>query len=225
MCGRFGLFVPPDVLEARYDADLAFDYEPRYNVAPGGPGVAAVRNEAPARIDSLRWGLVPGWADDPDGFPTLLNVRAETVAEKPAFRDAFAERRCLIPASLFYEWTGGRGMPYAIGTDGEALFSMAGLWETWSGDGETVRSVAIVTTEANDVVAPIHDRMPVVLEPDEETVWLESGDAEVVQSLLDPYPDELTDAHEVSTKVNDPANDSPEVVQPVGEQSGLGEFG
>lgn len=227
MCGRFGLFAQPSDLEQRFDATFSYDYEPRYNIAPEGPGLAAVRNDSPAAIDRLRWGLLPRWVDDPEDFPTLINARAETVAEKPAFRDAFEKRRCLIPANNFYEWTGRKAsrVPYAIGVDDESVFAMAGLWETWSRNGDEVVSAAIVTTEANEVVAELHDRMPVILDREEERRWLETDDVDARQSLLDPFPADRTTAYEVSTAVNNPANEGPELVEPVGtDQSGLGEF-
>ncbi|MFB6359970.1 MAG: SOS response-associated peptidase [Halobacteriales archaeon] len=227
MCGRYGLWVQPDDLEQRFDAELTFEYEPRYNIAPEGPGIAAVRNKAADEIDRLRWGLLPSWVDDADEFPDLINARAESVAEKPSFRDAFEQRRCLLPASSFYEWTDrrGRSVPYCIGPTDQDVFAMAGLWETWSSNGEIVRTAAIITTEANDAVADIHHRMPVILDPDEETRWLEAEPTEALDSLLRPYPAERMDAYEVSPAVNDATNDSPGLIDPVGgEQSGLGEF-
>lgn len=227
MCGRFGLFARLDAIEDYFDAAFTFDYAPRYNIAPEGSGIAAVRNESPDGIDQLRWGLLPGWVDDPEDFPTLINARSETAAEKPAFREAFATRRCLIPATNFYEWTGRTGsrVPHAIGLQDRELFAMAGLWETWSANGDEVRSATILTTDANDVVGELHDRMPVILAPDEERRWLHADDEDELQALLDPYPGDRTTAVEVSTKVNDPANEGPALIEPVGgEQRGLGDF-
>jgi len=228
MCGRFSLFVPPAVLEERFDAEVAGTLLPRYNVAPGDD-VSAIRNDDSRTIDSLTWGLLPGWVDDPDDFPRPINARAETVAEKPSFRDAFADRRCLVLADGFYEWQGHRGskQPYRIArADGEP-FAFAGLWETWGSNGGTLRTTTIVTTASNETVGAVHDRMPVILEPDEERRWLAGDDADELRSMLDPYPDDDLDVHPVSTAVNDPSNDSPDLVEPVdvGEQSGLGEFG
>lgn len=231
MCGRFSLYVPPDVLEARFDAEVSEEYHPSANVAPDQP-VAAIRDDAPAEIGQLTWGLLPGWVDDPEGYSRPINARAETVAEKSSFRDAFEKRRCLVLADGFYEWSGepGRKRPYRVQrADGEP-FAFAGLWESWAppsgAEGETRRTTTIVTTDANDVVEPIHDRMPVMLEPDEERRWLADGDPGELQSLLDPYPSGLLDAFEVSTRVNDPANASPAVAEPLDHgQSGLGEFG
>lgn len=240
MCGRFSLFVPPSVLEERFDATASGPIVPRYNVAPRDD-VAAIRNDDAETIDALGWGLVPSWVDDPDDYPRPINARAETVAEKPSFRDAFAERRCLVLADGFYEWKGDRGakQPYRIARPDDEPFAFAGLWEAWGanggdsvgggidGDGESLRTVTIVTTDANDTVGAIHDRMPVILEPDEERRWLADADPEELHSMLDPYPDDGLEAYPVSKAVNDPANDSPDVVEPVDvdEQSGLGDFG
>lgn len=222
MCGRFSLFVPPDVLVERFDADPEVAIEARYNIAPGDQ-VATISNTRRGVIDAFQWGLVPDWAGD-DWTPQI-NARSETVAEKPAFRDAFAERRCLVLADGFYEWQSGRGakQPYRVQrTDGDP-FAFAGLW-TDRGDTSTV---AIVTTTANEVVEPVHDRMPVMLGPGEERRWLAAEDAETLQALLDPFPAAQTEAYPVSTAVNDPRNDSPSVVEPVAvdEQAGLEDFG
>lgn len=228
MCGRFGLYLAPDDLEERFDGTIEFDYEPRYNIAPEGSGTAVVTNEAPDEIDQLRWGLRPEWVDEPDDWPHPINARAETVAEKRSFRDAFEHRRCLVPANNFYEWTGRRGrrIPYSIGVGDQETFSMAGLWASWSENGSSVRSFTIITTAANEVVGELHDRMPVILDRDEERRWLGADDPDELQSLLDPFPDDRTERYEVSTKVNNPANDGPELIEPVGSsQTGLDAFG
>lgn len=228
MCGRFGLWAPPDDLEQRFDAEISFGYEPRYNIAPEGPGIAAVQDASPDEINRLQWGLLPHWVDDPDDFPDLINARAESVAEKPSFRDAFRERRCLIPANNFFEWTGqeGQRVPYSIGVDGGEIFAMAGIWESWSTNGEEIHSAAIITTDANEVVGELHDRMPVILDADEEDRWLRSDDEDELLGFLDPYPADRTRSHEVTTAVNNPANDGPELIEPTeSDQAGLGEFG
>ena len=227
MCGRFSLFVPPSVVEERFDAETARPLVPQYNVAPGDD-VAAIRDADPGTIDGLTWGLLPSWVDDPEGFPRPINARAETVGEKPSFRDAFAERRCLVVADGFYEWKETRGakQPYRIARPDDEPFAFAGLWETWRSNGESVRSVTILTTAANETVEPIHDRMPVILERGEERRWLTESSPDDLHALLDPYPEDGLVTYPVSTAVNDPANDSPAVVEPadVDEQSGLGDF-
>jgi len=228
MCGRTTLFAPRAAVEERFGASFAYDYEPRYNIAPGGPGLPAIRNENATAIEQLHWGIVPHWVDDRADWHEPINARAETVAEKPTFRDAFAKRRCLVLADGFYEWTGpqGKRKPHRVVVDDGELFAMAGLWETWSENGDEVVSVTVVTTDANDVVGRLHDRMPVILAPDEESTWLESDDADDLQGLLDPYPDGPTGEYEVSTAVNNPGTDRPELVEPLGgTQSGLEEFG
>lgn len=228
MCGRFSLFVPPGVLSERFEVEVVEPIVPRYNIAPGDD-VVVVRNDAPSAIDRLEWGLIPHWVDDPDDYPKPKNARAETLAEKASFRDAFDERRCLVLADGFYEWQGTRGtkQPYRIARRDGAPFAFAGLWETWDGNGATRLTTTIVTTDPNATVAPIHDRMPVVLAPDEERRWLDGGDRDELQRMLDPYPDDELVAYPVSRAVNDPSNDTPDVVEAVDvdTQSGLSEFG
>jgi putative SOS response-associated peptidase YedK len=228
MCGRFGLYLPSPDLEERFAGRVEFDYEPRYNIAPEGPGTAAIRDETPDEINQLSWGLRPHWVDDPDDWHHPINARAETVAEKRSFRDAFEHRRCLVPANNFYEWTGrpGRRIPYAIRAEDQETFSMAGLWEVWSEDGRELQTFTILTTDANEVVGELHDRMPVILDRDEEQRWLEADDPDELETLLDAFPDERTERYEVSKKVNNPAHDGPELIEPVGSsQRGLDAFG
>lgn len=227
MCGRYGLWAQPADLEQRFDSEIDFDYEPRYNIAPEGPGLTAIKNESPDKINQLQWGLLPHWVDDPEDFPDLINARGETVSEKPAFRDAFDKRRCLIPANNFYEWTGRKGnrVPYYIGVEDQDLFAIAGIWETWSENGTEIQSAAIITTDANDVVDELHGRMPVILDRDEEERWLESDNEDELHAFIDPFQDDRTKAYEVSKAVNNPANEGPKLVEPIGsDQSGLGQF-
>jgi putative SOS response-associated peptidase YedK len=230
MCGRTSLFLERAELEDRFDAELVtdggVDYRPRYNVAPGSD-LEVVTNEAPATIDRFQWGLVPSWAEEPTRG--LINARSETAAAKRSFREAWERRPCLVPSTGFYEWrerdVGGK-RPYRIYRDGEdPAFAMAGLWERWAGADETLATVTILTTEPNDVVAPIHDRMPVILPPEAERTWLEAGPDER-RGLCRPYPDDDLATYPVSTAVNDPANDHPGVVEEdPSEQAGLGDFG
>lgn len=228
MCGRLSLFAPPSVLEARFDATFLGSYTPRYNVAPTD-SLAAIRDSAPETIDALTWGLVPHWADDPSIGNRLINARAETLAEKPSFQDAYENRRCLVLSDGFYEWRedGGVKQPYRICRPDDEPFAMAGLWERWEGNGEVRETATIVTTEPNDVVAPLHDRMAAILPPGEERRWL-NGDAGERKSLLAPYEGDLR-AYPISTRVNDPGNDGPSIIEEVepegGTQSGLGDFG
>ncbi|QSG14120.1 SOS response-associated peptidase [Halapricum desulfuricans] len=227
MCGRTSLFAPQSVVQARFDATADQPLEPRYNIAPR-EDLAVVRNDAPDTIDLLEWGLIPSWVDDPDGAPQPINARAETVTEKPTFAEAFERRRCLVLADGFYEWRDTRGgsQPYRVErVDGEP-FAMAGLFERWESGEQVKETVTVVTTEPNAVVEPLHDRMAAVLDPDEEATWLSNADPETHQGLLEPSPAEQWQSYPISTRVNDPTNDDPGVIEKVtpDRQTGLGDF-
>ncbi|WP_096393240.1 SOS response-associated peptidase [Halorubrum trapanicum] len=241
MCGRYTLFTPTADLEARFGADFG-DHEPSYNCAPG-QSLPVIAEEDPSEATRMEWGLTPSWADE--SFD-LINARAETVREKRSFADAFERRRCLVPADGFYEWVDGeRGSgktPYRVAFEDDRPFAMAGIYERWeppepettqtglgafgggSAGGErsegdddgVVETFAIVTTEPNDLVADLHHRMAVILDPDagEEETWL-GGDADEAAALLDPYPSDELAAHPVSTRVNSPSVDAPELIEPV----------
>ena len=225
MCGRFTMFIPPEDVAQIFQLSLdqvrrIFDFPPRYNVAPTDT-VAGVRMRSggigrePAR---LRWGLVPHWARGSEMVARTINARAESVADKPAFRDPFRERRCLVLTSGFYEWrklSSGR-QPYFICMRSREPFAFAGLWDRWIGGGWDIESCAIVTTSANRTVQPIHDRMPVILQPQDYDLWLNTtaGDRDALLDLLRPCPDDQLTAYPVSTLVNKPANDVPECVEP-----------
>ena len=227
MCGRTSLFVPQSVVEERFDATATEPITPRYNTAPGDE-LATVRNDATDEINLLGWGLVPSWVDDPADSPRPINARAETIIEKPMFREAFEERRCLVLADGFYEWTGRRGskQPYRVTRRGDQPFAFAGLWETWGGGDDYRETVTIITTDANEVVADVHDRMPVMLDRPEERTWLSATDEAELLSVLDPYPADELRMYPVSKRVNDPSNDSPDVIEAVdiGEQADFDEF-
>lgn len=226
MCGRYSLFLDRDSIEQRFDATFEDGYDPHYNAAPGQL-LPVITNHAPETITHQEWGLVPEWADD--DFDGLINARAETVTEKPSFRDAYERRRCLVPADGYYEWiTRESGkQPYRITLASGEPFAMAGLWERWKPDttqaglsdftsgsaggyDQYVETFTILTTEPNEFQSQYHHRMPVVLDPEEEREWLANPSA----ALLDPYDGEM-DAYPVSTRVNDPANDDPAVVDPI----------
>ncbi|MFB6233154.1 MAG: SOS response-associated peptidase [Haloarculaceae archaeon] len=226
MCGRSSLFVDQNVLEDRFDAEVVADggYTPRYNIAPGQP-LEVVTNERPDGIDRYHWGLLPDWADEPgDG---IINARSETVAEKPVFADAWASRPCLVLSSGFYEWQSDRGpkQPYRVHRADDPAFAMAGIWDVWAGPNGSVPCVTILTTAPNDLMEPLHDRMPVVLPRAAESEWLDGG-PETRRELCRPYQAGDLRAYEISTRVNDPGNDDPGVIDPLGhEQSGLDRFG
>jgi putative SOS response-associated peptidase YedK len=227
MCGRTSLFASPAEVRERFDAEPIRPLEPRYNVAPGQEH-PVVRNDALDTIQFPTWGLVPQWADHSPSSGHI-NARAETLAEKPSFREAFAERRCLVLADGFYDWkeTPTGKQPYRIEREDREPFAFAGLWEPRS-SGETDATFTIVTTEPNAVVEEVHHRMPVILDPDEERRWLERDSTEELTDLLDPYPAEEMRAYPVPSAVNDPGNDSPAVIEEVAAeedvQTGLDEF-
>lgn len=228
MCGRTSLFQPQPEIEQRFDAKFEQEYEPRYNIAPGDD-LVVIHNDDPETLTFDEWGFVPTWADDFNAGPRPINARAETVAENNLFQASFEQRRALVVADGFYEWEGTRGgtQPYRITMDDNDLFAMAGIWSQWKEDAQTQSTVAILTTEPNDVMEPIHDRMPVILEPNEESTWLDPPSLTEATQVLDPHQGEMK-AQPISTIVNDPANDSPAVVEPiVGDsgQTGLGNFG
>lgn len=217
MCGRFTLSHTLDQIAARFDAEVGplLEAMPRYNIAPTQP-VAVVLQNGTRYIDVLKWGLVPSWAKDPSIGSRLINARAETLAEKPSFRTALARRRCLVPASGFYEWKeadnpeeGGKTPQFIHAKDG-GLLAFAGLWDEWTEpDGSPLRTCTIITTAPNQLMASIHDRMPVILAPEDEGYWLD-GNVSRPQDLLPllvPAPADILDAYPVSRRVNSPAAD------------------
>jgi len=219
MCGRFVITSPPDAMRRLFGYREQPNFPARYNVAPTQP-IPVVRLVNGARSFTLmRWGLLPGWVKDPKTFTLLINARAETAAEKPAFRNALKRRRCLLPADGFYEWKreGALKQPYFIRRSDRAPFAFAGLWETWSGPGgEEIDTAAIVTTEASADVAALHHRMPVTIDPDDFDAWLdERSDANVVRRLMRPAPEGQFELFPVSDAVNKVVNDGPRNVEQV----------
>jgi putative SOS response-associated peptidase YedK len=227
MCGRINLTAAPHVLAERFYLDLVPEILPRYNVAPGTDIAAIVPNpRGEGRIlRPMRWGLVPPWRADPGGGRQLINARGETVREKPAFREAFARRRCLIPVNGFYEWRQGPGpaRPYLFHRPDHDVFALAGLWETWRGPGGDARETcAIVTTSANRLMRPIHHRMPVVLPAADWRLWCDLPEAslDAVAGLLRPAAAELLLVHPVSRRVNSPDFDEPACLEAVDVEQG-----
>jgi putative SOS response-associated peptidase YedK len=221
MCGRFTLAADPSELGDEFrGVQFPPEIVPRYNISPSQP-VLAIRNDGKQQAGFLVWGLVPSWAKDPSIGSRLINARGETLAEKPAFRGAYKYKRCLIPADGFYEWKAAPGTktktPYAIRMKTGRPFAFAGLWDEWhSPDGSVVYSCTIITTGPNDLMAPIHNRMPVILQRQDYGQWLDRSlrPAASLSAFVRPFPAELLDAYPVSTLVNSPANDSPECIQP-----------
>lgn len=185
-----------------------------YNCAPT-QWLPVISNSNPHRISHYRWGLVPSWAKDMWGAARMINSRAETVQEKPAFRQAFRQRRCLVPANGFYEWKKETGQPYRIFLKNEPIFAMAGIWEVWkSPNGELIHTFSILTTQANGLMEGIHHRMPVILKPGNEQTWLQSDDEAQLLDLLCPYPGEEMDMYPVSRAVNNVRNDDERLIMP-----------
>lgn len=220
MCGRFVVNIPADVLKGIFNLIETPQLEPRYNVAPT-QSAAVVRNQGDHnRLDLLKWGLVPGWSKDLSFGSHLINARSETVAEKPAFRHAIKYRRCIIPTSGFYEWshTDKKKQPYYIRMAEQTPMCLAGLWESWKApDGSELESFTILTTAANKLVAPIHNRMPVILHPDTFTLWLSHNmhDPDQLQPLFQPFPADQLQTFKVSDLVNNPRFDSPACIAQV----------
>jgi putative SOS response-associated peptidase YedK len=225
MCGRFSLRARNAEMLAEYfgivDVPLL---KPRYNIAPSQP-VAVVRwgpGEAKQQREMvlMRWGLIPGWAKDAKIGNRMINARAESLAKKPAFRPAFQRRRCLIAADGFYEWQGTTRtkQPYFIHFRDDRPFAFAGLWETWEGpDHEAIDSCTIITTEANDLIRPLHDRMPVILQPESFDFWLDPKrqSADELAPLLAPFSSDELETYAVSTLVNTPLHDEPKCMEAI----------
>ncbi len=232
MCGRYNLISDAQALVDFFSLDNSMEVKPCYNIAPS-QNVPAVRQGREGRvISSLCWGLIPYWAKHRKSGYRMINARAETVADKPSFRMPFRQQRCLIPATGFYEWltvSGGK-QPYNIRIGDGELFAFAGLWERWrSGDDEIaksceivksceiIESCTIIVTEANDLIRPIHDRMPVILDPADYATWLdpELHDPRLLQPLLGSYLPQGMNLYPVSRRVGSPVNDDPELVTPL----------
>jgi len=224
MCGRYTLTSPGEVVAEVFELVDVPPILPRYNLAPTQEAavVRVVAPGAPRRLDPLRWGLIPYWAQDPAIGNHMINARADTVADKPAYRDSFRRRRCLVPADGFFEWKKVAPkvkQPYLIRRQGRLPFAFAGLWSSWHGPGAArpLETFTILTTSPNDLVRPLHDRMPVVLDRRDFAAWLDpkNRDAARLQALLAPAPAAGWEAVPVSRAVNDPANDTQECIEPL----------
>jgi len=218
MCGRYRLSRRKQIVEEYFDSPSdEQDWVPRYNIAPTQP-VPVIRQhpKQPVRqLSLMKWGLIPSWAKDPSGGASMINARSETASTKPAFRDALRARRCLIPADGFYEWvrTQKAKQPYCFEVNGSKLFAFAGIWDRWKDPhGGWMKTCSILTTTPNAVTSAVHDRMPVIVDPDSYDLWLDPGMQNVaaVSELLKPYDARLMRCYPVSTRINQVANDDEE---------------
>ncbi|NMD71033.1 SOS response-associated peptidase [Bacillus sp. DNRA2] len=224
MCGRFTLTATLTEILNRFDIEEFFDEEnflPNYNVAPSQLVLAIINNRTINKMGYLRWGLIPPWAKDITLGSKMINARSETILEKPSFRDPFRRKRCLIVADSFYEWKridAKTKTPMRIRLKSNDLFGMAGLWEQWkTPDGKSIFTCTVITTTPNTLMERIHDRMPVILKPEDEKIWLDptNNDLGQLTQLLQPLDPDLMEAYEVSSLVNSPKNNSIELIQKI----------
>ena len=220
MCGRFQLSVKGKQISERFDVEVFEEmYSPNFNCAPSQK-LAVITNTAPKKLSFFQWGLIPFWAKDPQMGVKLINTRSETINEKPAFRQAFEKRRCLIPVNGFYEWRKSDKTPFRIFLKNEKLFALAGIWETWKdGEDRPINTFSIITTSPNSLMKNIHDRMPVILPPEHEEIWLKEEKITQLRKLLIPFDSTKLDAYPISKKVNSPKNNGAEIVVPVNIES------
>ncbi|MFJ7469490.1 SOS response-associated peptidase [Peribacillus frigoritolerans] len=222
MCGRFTLFTDIEEIKERFEIQGSFDeeYQFSYNIAPSQSVLSVINDGVRNRLGYLRWGLIPFWAKDEKAGYKMINARAETIAEKASFRNAYKKKRCLIIADSFYEWkkTPERKIPMRIKLKNHAPFGMAGLWESWkSPEGISIYSCSVITTVPNELMTSIHDRMPVILKPEDEKDWLNpsNNDPAYLQQYLKSFDSEQMEAFEVSTDVNSTKNNSPNLIQQI----------
>jgi putative SOS response-associated peptidase YedK len=218
MCGRFQLSVKGKHISERFNVEV-FDemYSPSYNCAPSQK-LPVITNNEPEKLNYFKWGLVPFWSKDPKIGFKLINARAENLLEKPAFKTAFKQRRCLIPANGFYEWkkVGKQKIPFRIFLKSEEIFAIAGIWETWKdAESKPLHSFSIITTSNNSVMDNIHNRMPVILNKHDEQAWLFENDEKYLTQLLQPFDSAKMQAYQISAKINSPENNSAEVIEKV----------
>ncbi|HEY2818472.1 MAG TPA: SOS response-associated peptidase [Casimicrobiaceae bacterium] len=220
MCGRYELHTHPAAIALAFGLAAPPSLKPRYNIAPMQPVPIVRQNSAGERVwTEMRWGLVPRWAKDPSIGTKLINARGEGIVDKPAFKMALERRRCLLPADGFYEWKTVKGgkQPYLVGSKSGMPLGLAGLYERWlAPDGEVLDTCTVITTDANDLLRDVHDRMPVIIAPQEYARWLDRT-TNAVTDLIAPYPSELLQAHPISTRVNAVKNDDAALLERVDE--------
>jgi putative SOS response-associated peptidase YedK len=222
MCGRYAVFAGKEKIQEAFgvSSDDSGLFEPNFNATPGSLLPVVLLGKARVkRIGSLRWGLIPSWAEELSVGYSMINARSETLLEKPSFKKPFQRQRCIVPASGFYEWQtlGKTKIPYYIRTLDQEVMGFAGLFDKWEKDGQTVFSFTIITTNANDLLAPLHERMPVILRKKEYDDWLDPlfDDLGMLQGMLRAYPTERMALYRVSEAVNTATNNGPELVRPV----------
>jgi len=229
VCGRYSLTRREAELVERFGIEQLLmdraELRPRYNIAPTQMVPVVVSKDGQRVLAEMKWGLIPFWAKDKKIKP-VINARSESIAEKPFFKQAASKRRCLIPADGFYEWkkANKEKVPLFIHMADRGLFGFAGLWDEWRGpEGEVVRTCTIITTEANTTMSPVHDRMPVIVRPEHERLWLdpEIEDIEKLRDVLIRLDNDALKMYQVSSEVNSPAKDSPEMLDPVPVQASL----
>ncbi|NBJ14062.1 MAG: SOS response-associated peptidase [Dehalobacter sp. 4CP] len=225
MCGRFILTLTFEEVAEILNIKDEIDWKPRYNIAPVQQ-VPVVVNDGANHLKLFQWGLVPSWSKDSSIGNKMINARAETVDTKPSFRHSFQRQRCMILTDGFYEWKREekKKTPYRFMLADRTLFGFAGIWDSWMNpEGKTISSCAIITTEANELMAPIHNRMPVILDKEKEEVWLDASlsDSIVLKSLLVSYDAKKMNFYEVSSKVNSTKYDSIECIQPADKQASI----
>lgn len=221
MCGRFALYADPNLIKSKLNLDEPVDVEPRYNIAPSENICVIVDDENKRVARYFHWGLIPFWAKDKKIGYSMINARAETISDKPAFRHAFKKQRCLIVMSGFFEWReiDGRKQPYYIYPDDKTIMICAGIWEQWEDkkNNETINSCAIITTNANEFMQPIHNRMPVILSPDNYDDWLKTDNQDTFEltKLLQPYPKDDLNCHKVTASMSNARYKKKEAVLPL----------
>lgn len=221
MCGRFTLKSPGRIKFDRVDDSNLPPLFPRYNIAPSQNVLIVIQHNDEREVAFLQWGLIPSWSKDGKGF---INARSETIEDKPSFSESFQRRRCLIPADGFYEWerSGEIAQPYYFQMQDKSPFAFAGIWDEWRADGQTIASCAIITTTANELLASIHDRMPVILPSESQDKWLdEESEPRTLRNLLAPFPPSEMISHPVSYDVNHPKIDDEYLTRPVEPNIGV----
>jgi putative SOS response-associated peptidase YedK len=225
MCGRYELHTSPAALALALGLRYPPEIKARYNIAPTQQvPIVRLTRDGERELSQVKWGLVPFWAKDPSIGNKMINARAETIVSKPGFRDAYKKTRCLIPASGFYEWakmTDGSKQPVRIAMIDDAPFAFAGLWSGWGPKGSELITCTIITTEANELCQAVHDRMPVILAPENYDRWLDTTDADPAD-LLRPYPSEAMRAYPIGKRVSNPKNDDAELIEPLAIAWGAG---